>query len=99
MSIDRETVKQVSVLARLGLSDQELDALTPELAAIIGYFDTLNSLDLTGIAPTAHLQEPGSSLREDRLTASLPVNKVLENAPDAKGPFFRVQKIIGADDG
>jgi aspartyl-tRNA(Asn)/glutamyl-tRNA(Gln) amidotransferase subunit C len=93
-----EDVRQVSRLARLALDDQTLQRLTGQLESILEYVDQISRADVTGIEPMARALPLHNVLRDDSVTPSLPVEKVLQNAPDTDGPFFKVPKILGAEE-
>jgi aspartyl-tRNA(Asn)/glutamyl-tRNA(Gln) amidotransferase subunit C len=94
VKISREEVLHVAKLARLELSSEEIERLTDQLSNILTYVEKLNQLDTKRIEPTSHVLSLSNVFREDRSRSSLPVEKVLENAPDSEGPFFQVPKII-----
>jgi aspartyl-tRNA(Asn)/glutamyl-tRNA(Gln) amidotransferase subunit C len=94
MKISREEVEHVARLARLALNDTELDTLTDQMDAILGYVDQLSRLDTEGILPTAHAVPMENAFREDAVQPSLGTEKALGNAPDADAGCFRVPKVI-----
>jgi len=94
MKITREQVRHVAALARLELSPEEEERIAGELEAILGYVDKLNELDVTNVAPTAHVFDVGAAFREDEVRNEPAVDELLENAPDRWQGFFRVPKII-----
>ena len=94
MKIHKQEVLQVARLARLALSEEEAEAFTGQLDAILGYVEKLNELDTAGVAPTAHVVAMENVLREDRVESSLPRDQALANAPDARDGFFRVPRIL-----
>lgn len=94
MELSRDDVRKVADLARLKVSDEELDALANDLRAIIGYVQVLNEVDTTDIAPMVHAVELSNVLRPDELVPSLPRNEALSNAPKTDGEFFLVPPII-----
>jgi aspartyl-tRNA(Asn)/glutamyl-tRNA(Gln) amidotransferase subunit C len=94
MKITREQVRHVAALARLELSPEEEERIAGELEAILGYVDKLNELDVTNVAPTAHVFDVGAAFREDEVRNEPAVDGLLENAPDRWQGFFRVPKII-----
>ncbi len=96
--ITPEQVRHVAMLARLALSEAELSRLTPQLASIVRYIAKLGELDVSGVEPMAHAVPVTNVLREDIVEPSLPLDKVLQNAPDTDGPFFKVPKVIGGDE-
>jgi aspartyl-tRNA(Asn)/glutamyl-tRNA(Gln) amidotransferase subunit C len=88
--IDREQVLHVARLARLRLSDEEVERMGEELSTILDHIEKLNELDLEGVEPTSHVIELENVLREDVPRPSLPRDKALEQAPDAAAEGFRV---------
>jgi aspartyl-tRNA(Asn)/glutamyl-tRNA(Gln) amidotransferase subunit C len=91
MKLTREQVRHVALLARLGLSDERLDALGGELTRILDYIDQINQLDTEAIPPTAQVGDLGNVMRDDAVGSSLPVRVALANAPDSEGDCFRVR--------
>jgi aspartyl-tRNA(Asn)/glutamyl-tRNA(Gln) amidotransferase subunit C len=94
MKISRAQVEHVARLARLALSDQELDALTSDMDAILGYVDKLKELNTDDIVPTAHAVPMENAFREDAVRPSIGTAKALQNAPAATDGCFRVPKVI-----
>ncbi len=85
-------------LARLELQPGELEKFTPQLESILEYVAKLAEVDTAGVEPMAHAVPLRNVLREDVVEPSLPVEEVLKNAPATDGRFFRVPKVIGADE-
>lgn len=94
MSIDKETVKYTAHLCRIELQEKELDKLSTQLKGILDFIDKLKQVDVGKIMPTSHILPVKNVLREDSPKDSLPVEKVLANAPQKKGNFFVVPKVI-----
>ena len=95
--ISEDEVRQTALLARLELSDGEVQQLTRELDAILGYMESLAKLDVSTIEPTTHAVPVELTLRPDTLDAlepQLPVDVALADAPARRGGFFEVPKII-----
>jgi aspartyl-tRNA(Asn)/glutamyl-tRNA(Gln) amidotransferase subunit C len=88
--IDREQVLHVAKLARLKLSDEEVERMSGELSAILEHVDNINELDLEGVEPTTHVVPLENVLREDEPRPSLSRERALEQAPDADESGFRV---------
>jgi aspartyl-tRNA(Asn)/glutamyl-tRNA(Gln) amidotransferase subunit C len=88
--IDREQVLHVARLARLELSDEEVERMAGELSSILGHIETISELDLEGVPPTSHVIDVGSALRPDESRPSLPREVALANAPDVADDGFRV---------
>ena len=93
-----DDVKHVAQLSRLALPEERLAALTGELESILGYIDKLAEVDTTGVEPMAHALPVHNVLRDDVPQDGLPLDKVLQNAPETDGPFFKVPKVIGGDE-
>jgi aspartyl-tRNA(Asn)/glutamyl-tRNA(Gln) amidotransferase subunit C len=81
-------------LARLDLSDQEIDRMTADLDAILGYVAALGDLDTSAVEPMTHAVPFDCPLRPDQVAPSLPVDEALRNAPRREGSFFQVPRII-----
>ncbi len=94
MSLDAKTVAKIARLARIGLSEDEVQSHQKEMQGIIGWVDQLNEVDVTDVPPMigTGLAEP--RLREDNVTDGNCRDKVLSNAPDREGPFYTVPKVV-----
>ncbi len=88
--IDRAQVLHVAKLARLALSEQEVEQMSRELSAVLDHIEKISELELEGVAPTSHVIDVENALREDEPRPSMPVEKALESAPDAALGGFRV---------
>jgi len=88
--IDREQVLHVARLARLRLTDEEVDQMTGELSSILDHIERISALDLEGVEPTSHVVELENVLRPDEPRPSLPREVALAEAPDADDRGFRV---------
>ena len=94
-SLTRSDVEHVAHLARLGLTGDELARLQGQLNHILDQYLKLAELDTDAIPPTAQVIELENILRDDVATASLPVEAILENAPERDRDFFVVPAILG----
>ncbi|MCD6526496.1 MAG: Asp-tRNA(Asn)/Glu-tRNA(Gln) amidotransferase subunit GatC [Desulfuromonas sp.] len=94
MKITRAEVEKVARLSRLALGDDELDALTGQLDAILGHVEQLNELDTDGIVPMAHAVPLENAFRADEVKPSLGSEKALQNAPNPVDGCFGVPKVI-----
>jgi len=92
--ISREEVQHVARLARLSLTDEELERMREQLDAILAYIDKLRELDVEGVEPTSHAVPLVNVMRDDEVTPALPQEAALANAPDRAGELFRVPRII-----
>jgi len=88
--IDREQVLHVARLARLELSEEEVETMSRELSGILEHVDKIGELDLEGIEPTSHVTRLENVLRPDEPRPSWPRERVLEGAPDPADGAFRV---------
>lgn len=93
--ISREQVVHVARLARLDLTDDELDRFTGQLGAVLEHVAGLEALDTSGVAPTAHPLPLVNVLRPDVAGPSLDRDEVLSQAPATEGGRFRVPRILG----
>ena len=91
MQLTVEQVRHVAELARLGLSDDEMERLSGELSKILDYIDQLEQLDTSTVEPTAQVGGLADVFRDDAIEASLPVRVALANAPASEGGYFRVR--------
>jgi aspartyl-tRNA(Asn)/glutamyl-tRNA(Gln) amidotransferase subunit C len=88
--IDRDQVLHVARLARLRLSDEEVETMTEELSGILAHVDRIAQMDLEGVEPTSHVVVLENVLRADVPRPSLPPEKALESAPEPVEGAFRV---------
>ena len=95
MAISEEEVRHVAMLARLGLTDEEVAVLGEELNSILGHIDTIQQLDLEGVEPTAHPLDVTNVTRDDTGRASLSQAEALQNAPESEGGAFVIPRIVG----
>ena len=93
-----DDVRSVAKLARLALDDAQLQKLGSQLESILAYVNKINEVDTTGVEPMAHALPVSNVLRDDTVGPALPLEKVLQNAPEVDGPFFKVPKVIGGDE-
>jgi aspartyl-tRNA(Asn)/glutamyl-tRNA(Gln) amidotransferase subunit C len=94
MSVDAATVRHIARLARIALSDAEVEALAPELSNILGWVEQLQEVDVAGVEPMTAVIPNRLRLRDDAVTDGGIRDKVLANAPAAEHGFFAVPKVI-----
>jgi aspartyl-tRNA(Asn)/glutamyl-tRNA(Gln) amidotransferase subunit C len=94
MSVNAQQVRHVAKLARIAMSDAEVDALVPELNNILGWVDQLAAVDTDGVEPLTAVIDNHLRLRDDVVNDGNIREKVLLNAPDAQHGFFAVPKVI-----
>jgi aspartyl-tRNA(Asn)/glutamyl-tRNA(Gln) amidotransferase subunit C len=88
--IDREQVLHVARLARLRLTDEEVERMSGELSSILEAIEQIGALDLEGVQPTSHVVDLENVLRPDEPRPCLSRQRALANAPDATDEGFRV---------
>jgi aspartyl-tRNA(Asn)/glutamyl-tRNA(Gln) amidotransferase subunit C len=88
--IEREQVLHVAKLARLRLSEEEVERMVGELSGILEHVDRIGKLDLEGVEPTSHVVELKNVLRADEPRPSLPRDVALASAPEPQEGAFRV---------
>jgi aspartyl-tRNA(Asn)/glutamyl-tRNA(Gln) amidotransferase subunit C len=89
-----EQVEHVALLARLELTVDEKARLTEELNVILAHFERLQELDTTDVEPTSHPAPMQNVLRGDEVQPSLPRDRILAEAPAARGEFFLVPRVV-----
>jgi aspartyl-tRNA(Asn)/glutamyl-tRNA(Gln) amidotransferase subunit C len=88
--IDRAQVLHVAKLARLGLTEQEVEQMARELSAVLDHIEKISGLDLEGVPPTSHVVDVVNALRSDEPRPSLPRDVALANAPEPLEQGFGV---------
>ncbi|MFH1652342.1 MAG: Asp-tRNA(Asn)/Glu-tRNA(Gln) amidotransferase subunit GatC [Chloroflexota bacterium] len=94
MSLSREEVLHIARLARLGLTDAEVDRMREQLSNILENFEMLQQVDTTDVPPTAQSISLQNVFRDDEVEPSLSQDDVLANAPRREGEFFRVRAVL-----
>jgi aspartyl-tRNA(Asn)/glutamyl-tRNA(Gln) amidotransferase subunit C len=94
MSVTPEQVRHIAKLARIAMSDEELERLVPELNNILGWIEQLGEVDTEGVEPLTAVIETKLRLRADEVTDGNRREDVLANAPEAEHGFFAVPKVI-----
>jgi len=95
MAISQEDVKRVALLARLQLSPAEIERMTSQLSAIVGYVDQLSQLDTEGVEPMAHAVPLANVFAEDVVQPSLPRDEALATAPKHDEECYLVPPVLG----
>ncbi len=94
MKLTSEDVLHIALLARLGLTETELDRFREQLSNILENFEVLQQVDTSGILPTAQSIALQNVVTGDEVTASLPQSQILANAPRKDENFFRVRAVL-----
>jgi len=92
--ITSDEVKHLSVLARVGMTDEEIERMRDQLSHILENIDVLNQIDTAGLEPTVHSVDMDSVMREDEPTPSSSVDDVMANAPDREEQHIRVRAVL-----
>ena len=96
--ITLEQVRHVAKLSRLAIDEERTQRYAGQLESILEYVAQIDEVDVSGVEPMAHALPLKNVLRDDVVAGALPVEKVLQNAPETDGPFFKVPKVIGGDE-
>ena len=94
MSVSPEQVRHIANLARIAMSEEEIERLVPEINNILGWVEQLGEVDTDGVEPLTAVIDQKLRLREDKVTDGDCRDDVLANAPDAEHGFFAVPKVI-----
>ena len=94
MSIDKDTVKQISKLARISVDEEKIDSLTKDLSSIFKFIEKLNELNTDNVKPLSSILNEPLRLRKDEISDGNIREKILENSPKKNEEFFVVPKVI-----
>lgn len=94
MSVSKEDVIHIAKLARIEISDEELEKYTIDLDNIVNYSNTLSSIDVSGVEPTNHILDIKNVFRADEVKPSYDREEILKNAPTKAGGCVSVPKVI-----
>lgn len=94
MRITSEEVRHIALLARVGMTEEEIERMRDQLSHILENFDVLRQVDTEGVEPTGHSVEMESVMREDEPRPSMPLQDVLANAPDREDDFVKVRAVL-----
>ena len=94
MSVSPEQVRHIAKLARIAMSDEEIERLMPELNNILGWVEQLGEVNTDGVEPLTAVIDQKLRLRDDAVTDGDCRDEILANAPNAEHGFFAVPKVI-----
>lgn len=94
MSIDRETVRKVANLARIEVSEADLDKVLPKMASTLAWVEQLKELNTDNVEPLSSVVDIDAHLREDIVTDGGITDKILSNAPESVQGYFVVPKVV-----
>ena len=94
MSIDKDTVKHISKLARISLNEKKIDSLSKDLSSIMKFIEKLNELDTDKITPLTSIIKASLKSREDEVKDGKIRDQILKNSPEKNEEFFVVPKVL-----
>ena len=94
MSIDKDTVKHISKLARISLNEKKVDSLSKDLTSITKFIENLNKLDTDKTAPLTSIINASLKSRKDEVKDGKIRDQILKNSPEKNDKFFVVPKVI-----
>lgn len=94
MKLTREEVRHIALLARISLSEGEIEKLREQLSNILENFEILQEVDTTDIPPTAQVTGLENVMREDESAPSFSQKEILANAPQQEEGFFRIKAVL-----
>jgi aspartyl-tRNA(Asn)/glutamyl-tRNA(Gln) amidotransferase subunit C len=94
MSVSKDQVRHVAKLARIAMTDEELDPMTGEINGVLDWIEQLGEVDATGVEPMTSVVEAKLHRREDAVTDGGYPDRVLKNAPQREDGFFTVPKVV-----
>lgn len=94
MKLDKEQIKHIASLARLGLSNDDIEMFSTQLSEVLDNFDILKQIDTTNVQPAAQIISIQNVFRDDKVKKSVPQNEILDNAPMKEDNCFKVQSIL-----
>ena len=94
MKLSREDVVHIALLARLGLSEAELEKFREQLSNILENFEILQQVDTSDVPPTAYPIPLENVVRKDETSLSLPQSEILANAPRQEESWFRIKAVL-----
>ena len=94
MRLSIEEVRHIALLARVAMTDEELERMRDEMSNILDHFDVLQQVDTEGVEPTAHSADVKSVMRDDEVRPSASKEDVLANAPRREDDFLRVRAVL-----
>ena len=98
MSLSEHDVRHVAMLARLALSDSEVEAMRDDLNSILDHIDEIQRLDLEGVAPMAHATAATNVTRDDVVVAPFSQEVAISNAPQSENGAFVIPAITAGGD-
>lgn len=97
MKLSREEVVHIAALARMGMSEADIEKAREQLSNILENFEILKEIDTTDVLPTAQSINLQNVMRDDIPSSSLPAEEIMANAPDREEDFFKLRAVLDMD--
>ncbi len=94
MPLSRDEVEHVAHLARVGMTEEDIERFSHQLSDVLDYFERLDRVDIEGVPPTSHTLPLHNVMREDETAPPFDVDDILANAPNQEERRFRVRAIL-----
>ena len=94
MPLTTDEVRHIAALARIGMSDDELEQMRDEMSHILENFDVLSEVDTEGVEPTGHSVDLNTVMRKDSSAESSETEEILANAPLTEGELIRIRAVL-----
>jgi len=94
LKITREEVLHIARLARVALTDEEVDRFSVQLSHILENFEALSKVDTEGVPPTAQPNPLNTVVKDDVIKPSMDREEILANAPSREGDFFKIRPVL-----
>lgn len=94
MRLTVDEVKHIALLARVAMTDEEVEKMRDELSNILDQFQVIQHVDTEDVKPTGHSADLESVMRDDKPTVSTPKEDILANVPSREGDFLRVRAVL-----
>ena len=94
MQLSGEEVRHIALLARVGMTDEEIERMRDQMSKILEHFQVLQQVDTEGVEPTGHSVDVETVMREDEVAPSGSLEEVLANVPRREGDLIRVKRVL-----
>ena len=94
MRLTTDEVRHIAVLARVGMTEEEIERMRGQMSNILEHFEALQRVDTEEVEPTGHFADLETVMRDDEVTPSRDKEDMLANAPHREGDFIRVMAVL-----
>ncbi|PIP15011.1 Asp-tRNA(Asn)/Glu-tRNA(Gln) amidotransferase GatCAB subunit C [Candidatus Roizmanbacteria bacterium CG22_combo_CG10-13_8_21_14_all_35_9] len=95
--ISKDTVRNLAKLAKLNLTDRQIDKYSQDLTAVVGYMEEIKNIDVSQVSETSRVTEEENIFREDEVKPSLSQKEALKNSKNTHNDYFLVPQILKED--